>query len=98
MTAVIGLISLRCFCLVPALCALTHFNCWRGSSLFVQSDFSMQDVSLCSVLLLGQILGKRICLGLRDWLLQSQQLASDRIPQLFLFNSQTSEENRCKPQ
>lgn len=36
MKAVIGLISLQHFSLGPALCALTHFKCWRG-------DLSTQD-------------------------------------------------------
>lgn len=35
---------------------------------------------------------------LANWVSAALPLASNWIPQLFLFNSQTSEESQCKPQ
>ena len=73
---------------------------WTGSVMYVKCDFSMEDrghflwycltVSLVANLHLPQILANWVCAALL--------LASNWIPQLFLFNSQTSEESQCKPQ
>lgn len=54
-----------------------------------------------SILLLGQIslvADLHLPQRLADWVSAASPLASNWIPQLFLFNSQTSEESQCKPQ